>query len=450
MKQVKQSFCEGISLILRKISPSSPAHYSSFIIRYSLIIGLSFCSTLVFAQEFTLSGEFRPRAEYNHGVRTLASLNQRPVLFIEQRTRLNLDFKNKQLQTKLVLQDVRTWGSQAQLNKADGLASINQAWVELVLSDAWGLKLGRQQLAYDDHRILGSVEWAQQARSHDLALLKYQKKSFKAHLGAAFNAANASLTNNRYAVGNYRTMQFLWVNKTTKTLQISGLALNNGVQVADTTGKTSIRFSQTLGTRFIYTKGKLQAHGAFYYQFGKTGNLTAQSIAASNVSIELAFEASKQLTLAAGYERLSGNSQVNPDATNHAFAPLYGTNHKFNGLMDYFYVGNHANSVGLQDFFTRLKLKHRKLAGGLDAHYFMTAAPLANLDGSAASPNLGIEFDVYFKYPINEIVTLSGGYSQLFATSSMELLKGGDREAIANWAWLMLTVKPVFFKNNAE
>ncbi len=37
-----------------------------------------------------------------------------------------------------------------------------------------------------------------------------------------------------------------------------------------------------------------------------------------------------------------------------AFTPLYGTNHKFNGWMDYFYVGNHGSSIGLQDINAKI------------------------------------------------------------------------------------------------
>jgi hypothetical protein len=35
-----------------------------------------------------------------------------------------------------------------------------------------------------------------------------------------------------------------------------------------------------------------------------------------------------------------------------SFNSLYGTNHKFNGWVDYFYVGNHAESIGLVDINT--------------------------------------------------------------------------------------------------
>ncbi len=39
------------------------------------------------------------------------------------------------------------------------------------------------------------------------------------------------------------------------------------------------------------------------------------------------------------------------------------------------------------------------------------------------------------------------GYSQMFATASMEAIKGGSSEEVNNRAWNMLNVKPVFLRN---
>jgi hypothetical protein len=48
----------------------------------------------------------------------------------------------------------------------------------------------------------------------------------------------------------------------------------------------------------------------------------------------------EQWTLRGGFELLSGTDLQEPDK-NSAFTPWFGTNHRFNGHMDYFYVGNH-------------------------------------------------------------------------------------------------------------
>jgi hypothetical protein len=41
------------------------------------------------------------------------------------------------------------------------------------------------------------------------------------------------------------------------------------------------------------------------------------------------------------------------------------------------------------------------------------------------------------------------GYSQIFGSKTIEILKGGDRTATSNWVWAMIVIKPSFtFKNN--
>jgi hypothetical protein len=103
--------------------------------------------------QFTLSGQVRPRAEYRHGYKKLADEGQNPAFFIQQRTRLLSTYRTDQLRFGLTVQDIRTWGSVKQLNVSDDHLSIHEAWGELVLNEHFSLKLGRQELAYDDRTI---------------------------------------------------------------------------------------------------------------------------------------------------------------------------------------------------------------------------------------------------------------------------------------------------------
>ena len=69
--------------------------------------------------------------------------------------------------------NVRTWRNQPQqIANQDFATSVHQAWAEMNFSPEISLKVGRQELAYDDQRIFGNAGWAQQARSHDVALYK--------------------------------------------------------------------------------------------------------------------------------------------------------------------------------------------------------------------------------------------------------------------------------------
>ncbi|MBU2927908.1 hypothetical protein [Winogradskyella psychrotolerans] len=62
------------------------------------------------------------------------------------------------------------------------------------------------------------------------------------------------------------------------------------------------------------------------------------------------------------------------------------------------------------------------------------------------SNHLGTELDVVFTYKWTKDVSFNAGYSQCFATATIEVLKTGNRDNSNNWAWLMVTVKPSLFK----
>ena len=101
-------------------------------------------STEVCAQ-FILSGEFRPRTELSRGYKNLATSNQKMSIATAQRTRLNALYSAENLNTKLVLQDVRYWGSQPQLvANEDFSASIHEAWAEISLTTNFSIRAWRQ------------------------------------------------------------------------------------------------------------------------------------------------------------------------------------------------------------------------------------------------------------------------------------------------------------------
>ena len=401
-----------------------------YIILAAIVVAIS---QTAFAQ-FSLTGEFRPRTEFSHGYKSLAYENQDLSTITSQRTRLNALFSNEFVKTKLVLQDVRNWGSQPQLVANENYAtSVHEAWAEVFFVPEFSLQAGRQELAYDDHRIFGNVGWTQQGRTHDVALLKY-KKNFTLHFGIAHHE-NSDITNNLYdGPDAYKDLQFLWFNKTWKASSLSLLALNNGVPVMEDSVQVS-KYSQTLGGRFTRKFEKWSVAANLYYQTGKHSK--GKEISALNFLAE----ATLKMGITAGYEYLSGNSYDKNDKV-YAFTPFYGTNHKFNGFMDYFYVSNHINSVGLNDVYLKYGWSKKKFSVNADLHYFASAGKI-NAD---AGKYLGTEIDLTLGYKLHEIATLNAGWSSMFASESMELMKGGDSSASNYWTYIMLTVTPAFIK----
>lgn len=394
--------------------------------------------------QVTLSGEIRPRTEYAHGLKSLASPDQNAALFTTQRTRINLGYRDEFFTTSVVLQDVRTWGNQAQLVQNENYAvSVHEAWGELNLCQAFSIKVGRQELSYDNHRILGNVGWAQQARSHDVAILKYSGL-FNAHLGLAYHQ-DGILTNNYYTGPDaYKAMQFIWLNKKFDALTTSLLFLNNGVPVTlynemNFITDQNINYTQTIGTYNRLNAGALAIEGSFYYQMGKL--LSGREVSAIQFMVGGSLSMGEMLSINAGFEHLSGTDN-GASGKSYSFNPLYGTNHKFNGFMDYFFVGNHIGSVGLNDLYAGGKANIKKLTVQADAHLFSAAAEInANTDAF-----LGVEFDLTLNYAVSKSASVAAGYSHMFGTHALEQIKGGSKDEFNNWAYIMLTFTPQFIK----
>lgn len=398
----------------------------------------------VFAQTFEISAELRPRFEYRHGFKTLIADTLDASAFVSQRTRLNFDYKSDFFNAFVNVQNIRIWGDVPTLNNTDknGLA-IQQAWAELFFTSQFSVKLGRQEISYDDERIFGSVGWAQQSRSHDALLVIYNlNEKSKFEVGLAFNNEEETLFKNDYDLNNYKIFQYLWYHTKFSHLNLSILMLNNGLAFEENS-KQKIAYNQTFGFHTSFSKNKLSGDASVYIQTGKISNT---HLKAFNTSANFYYKFSKTTTAGLGSEFLSGTNMNSSKSTLKSFNPWFGTNHKFNGWMDYFYVGNHINSVGLLDMNATIAYEKNRFSVKFIPHMFSAAAIVVDQNGEEMSKALGTEIDLVFNYKWKETIGFQGGYSQMFATKTMEVLKGGSKDSTNNWAWLMITVKPSLFK----
>ncbi|WP_421918281.1 alginate export family protein [Marinifilum sp.] len=419
--------------------------------RLFLVLFLGLVPSIVMAQ-LTFTGEVRPRTEYRHGTKSLFNSSDDAAFFTSQRTRLNLGYTEETFRVGLSVQDIRTWGDVKQLNLSDqNQFMLHEAWGEILFSKNFSLKVGRQVLAYDDERILGGVGWAQQARRHDLALLKFKTdEKGKFHLGFAVNNDSEGLKRVLYTT-NYKSMQFAWYNRKSDQFDFSLLFMNVGQERNQGTEMDidrDTRYSQTFGTHMNYRPGKLSFTGSLYAQTGKDpGN---NNLSAYMFNLGMKFPLSSNWKGNVGISMLSGsdydsNAKSRLDSDNESFIPLFGTNHKFNGHMDYFFVGNHTGNVGLTNIFGGLNYAKGQWSFGSAVHLFSSAADLY-AGAEKQDKYLGAEVDLSVGYKYSKSVLIKAGYSQLFATDSMEALKGGDKDETQNWGWVMLVFKPNFLK----
>ena len=425
--------------------------------------------------QFALGAQLRTRTELRDGQGAPLPKGAPPAFFTSQRTRLNIAYTMYRLKFGVSLQDVRVWGQDVStINRtttADNNAlMLHEAWGEIALFDstiknkALALKIGRQELVYDDQRLLGNLDWLQQGRRHDAAVLKYETGSWMLHLAGAFNqnkeAASGTVYNSTPA-GNYpattnggtmyKSMQFLYAGKKLKQGTVSFLFLIDQFSKykTDTINNVAVKTfnpgSCGRATTGFYYNGvlkKFTTTASAYYQFGKTA--TAQKLSAVLLSGSIQYGVLKKLNLTAGIDYTSGGTT---GTTTNAFDPLYGTPHKFWGLMDYFYAASPFGKGGLTDYYLKGKYKASdKFILSADLHQFNSSTGIS-LPDAPAKKNLGQEVDLVGSYSITKQIGIEAGFAHYFTTAlltSPAVKNVPDAKSQANWAYVMINIKPEF------
>ncbi|MFJ1492011.1 alginate export family protein [Capnocytophaga canis] len=395
-------------------------------------------STLV-AQDFSVDANFRTRSEYRHGQGRLFQKEEKPAFFVNQRARLGTSYQNEWLELRLTAQQIFTWGDaqqpQAELKNHLGFF---EAWAKMQIDENWNVKLGRQVISYDDERILGGLDWSQYGRFHDAAVVSY--KNFL-NVGLAFNQEGQPNVGNAYAIGNtskntYKTMQFLRANKKWQDNSLSFLFINNGFQDFDSSGKQDgVSNMQTTGFYGIFPISSLMLEASAYYQFGK---FQKTSVSAYQLRAELIYK-TQEFTAGLGMEMLSGRDYDDTSAKIKSFNPLYGTAHKFNGHMDFYYLGqNLQGTTGLNDIYAKAIVKFNEKSNLL----FMPHIFMSNAKRADSKSYLGTELDFMFTQQFRKDVALNVGYSHHLPSDA---IKVATTHGMQNWFWVQLNIKPTLF-----
>lgn len=411
-----------------------------------LALGLLLLPGMAWAQksekenEFTMSMQIRPRAEYRNGALYPRIEGDKAASFINNRARLSMEYKRSDLSMKISAQHVGVWGQDPQID-TNGRFIMNEAWAKLNLGSGFFAQLGRQTLSYDDERILGGLDWNVAGRYHDALKLGYEHNAHKLHFILAFNQNREKTKGGTYYYDGaqpYKNMQTLWYHYTADALPLNAslLFMNLGLETGDAATETSdTRYLQTFGTYITYKPQSWDLQGAFYYQTGK--NKSAQSVSAFMASVKAAYALNEQWSISLGYDYLSGNDGKGDKFK--AFDPLYGTHHKFYGAMDYFYASAWQGvAPGLQDAQLGIVYKTSpRVSMQLNYHYFATAAKVED-----AKKGLGSEVDYQLDWNVMKDVKLSVGYSFMRGTKSMDIVKGGDHKRWQDWGWISVNINP--------
>jgi hypothetical protein len=110
----------------------------------------------------TIAVDIRVRAEYRRGYRIIPTSDTSAAFFVNQRSRINIDFKTKRFDLYGSLQDARVWGQQdpregqgtpAPTSTTTYPLYFYEIYAEPHFGDKFSIRIGRQRIMYDNQRL---------------------------------------------------------------------------------------------------------------------------------------------------------------------------------------------------------------------------------------------------------------------------------------------------------
>ena len=411
---------------------------------------------------FTLSAQLRPRFEYRNGAYVPLQEGEKPAILVNNRTRINFDYRHgDQLQLFLSFQNVNIWGQapQVQLNDRTGGLSIFEAYAALPIYKDINAKIGRQMIVLDEDRIFGSLDWHPAGRAHDAININWKNDKLTLRSFFAFNQnyfdGNASSVNGN--VNNPKGQYFYIAPGTqpyqhleavhahyniTPTQGVSVLVANLGQR---NSSNNDIDYNmQTIGFHYRGKSDALRYGAEGYLQTGK--NAAGKDKEAFLLAALVGYQFTPAFSATLGLDYLSGNDTNSSSNKDKAFNPFSGTNHKFYGFMDHFYVLPNSPKVGLLNPYLNLNLKTSD-KGSLSAtgHYFRSAGKILGSEDNKTR-HLGVEGDLVYTHKIQQYVSLQAGYSLFIPSDSYKSLRSlRNVRKQQDWLWCSLNINPKLF-----
>ena len=450
-----------------------------------MVAALFVGTTIAEAASVDFGGQIRPRFEINEQSDFNDSTSA--DFFISSRVRLHAKADILPDTSAFIqLQSTRVWGnniggSGAEVgagnasftaNDADASVGIHQAY--FTHKNLFGLpadlKMGRQEVVLDGHRLFGNTGWTEGAQTHDAVRLTHSHGNHT--IAFAYIRGNEG---GRGVIADPTDVDvyLLWANM--QGILGGGLSLYF-VAVDDEAGLTGGNAasaapqdnnSYTIGARQAGQLFGIDYRGEFYYQFGGAEAIAAgigapfaggPGTGIDREAFMFGVRVGKKMTnvmwkpsVTLWYDYLSGTSD--DDARNgnfKTFNTLFDTGHKFYGFMDLFLNNNGAatNFLGLQDFAVKTSIQPRNnWVFKADWHYFATAeGPQGSSALSGSAPggpddaSLGHELDLTLVHKYNANTTISAGFSNFWTESTFSLVNTGGSDN-ASWAYLQFDVK---------
>lgn len=358
--------------------------------------------------------------------------------FVVERLRLKGDLPlDNETRFQLVLQDAKLFGEEFPVLGGERNVDFHEAFVEkkaLLGNRGLSLKVGRQELAYGDERLVGVFGWNNVGRTYDAVRLRLERKKAWHELFVSRIIHDASAPADQSLWGLYNGFD------------LGGKRVLEAYLFRRLDPRATVRLDEyTYGVR---SKGPLA--GDFDYsveaalQAGERAGLDIDAWAWHS-GLGYSLKDRRKTRLSVEVNAASGDDD--PTAGDiKTFDNLFPTNHFLYGMGDFFSWRN------MSEFKLALSTDvNRKLRATLDWHLFAlqdvrdfwyraarTPLPASLRDPTGlASDDAGSEWDLLLKYQWRKDVGLEAGYAR-FTPGDNQQGRGRPSDD-ANWAYLQTT-----------
>lgn len=405
---------------------------------------------------FTVGLDMRTRSEVRHGYKSIPTVDTPAAVSVNQRTRLNIDFKSRKFDFWASVQDTRVWGQQDP-KEGQGTSTPTTAttyplymfevYAEPHITDKFSIRIGRQRIEYDNQRLFAENDWRLTANAHDAIRFIYNNRlNLSTELVIAFNQyAENTFSTDYKPVGftNYKSLIVHYLNwKLNDRYTLTTINAADGYQATAGSKTTFMRY--TSGGRIEYASYNWYLTASAYYQYGKDSS--GEKLSAYYFQPEIRYSGVKNLIVRAGLEYLSGQDTLSRKDNN--FSTLYGTAHRFMGNMDLFGTfPKDVNNGGLINPYLFFQYKMKKLNIRCENHLFYAQSNAAFRGKGVMSNYLGFENDWRLNYKPLSYIDIESGFCWASVTSSMVVVKKtGDTQSFPYFFYISARFTPSLLK----
>ena len=375
-------------------------------------------------QWFRFSGEYRVRLEGLDGIGFRPDNRDAYAL---GRLRLNVTLKPASwLKFQLQGQDAQIAGANAPKPDAppfEDTMDLRMAYAEIgdPENQTFGLRAGRQELAFGEQRLAGHVSWLNTARAFDAIRATYRRDGVRVDAFAASVVNVREGESNKRAAGNNFHGMYAVLNKLVPKASVEPFVFwRLAPRLRTEAGVSGSLDFKTAGLRLA---GKLPAG----FDYGMEAAVEKGSLASDDVSAwashwVLGYTMAKTRTtprLIAEYNFASGDK--NPaDGIKGTFDQLYPTPHDKYGLSDQVSWKNiHHVRAGVElkpspKVSVTANYHSSWLANVNDGLYNAGGAVIARAPAGSAGKHVGQELDAQAVFAVSGQVQLAGGYAHIF------------------------------------